>query len=231
MVAFKFSLESWNYFLNKMSDSDALVVHLKRRHTNKRLHCDLMLSSRTVINELTLIRIDSDLSLSCARKLFGTTFGVGVRNRAPNKAESPVPLRNADLVNLVNIDAGINLNTAAARVEREKEFVAAQGIDFIYQEKSRLLKIRVRYSKFLAYESIVAATLHLNYVVPQVTNDVVQWSRQIVPGTFFFRGGELVEVVRLEHDNVAVVSENSDAEVLIDLIEAGRLLMNYIGLT
>ena len=41
----------------------------------------------------------------------------------------------------------------------------------------------------------------------------------------------MVEVVRLEHNNVAVVSENSDAEVLIDLNEAGRLLMNYIGLT
>ncbi len=39
--------------------------------------------------------------------------------------------------------------------------------------------------------------------------------------TFCLRAGELVEVVRLEHNNVAVVSENSDAEGLIDLTEAG----------
>ncbi len=124
------------------------------------------------------------MSLSCARIIFGTTFGVGDRNRAHNKAESPLPLQKAGLVNLVNIDAGINLNTAAVRVEREKEFVAAQGFAFIFQEKSRLLKIRVRYSKFLAHEVIVAAMLHLNYVIHQVTNDIRQWSRHIVPGTF-----------------------------------------------
>jgi hypothetical protein len=35
------------------------------------------------------------------------------------------------------------------------------------------------------------------------------------------RAGELVEVVRLEHNNVAVVSENCDAEELIDLNGAG----------
>ena len=49
------------------------------------MHCDLTLSSFNEKRYLTLVCVDSSTSMSGARKIFGRTFGVGVRNRPPNK--------------------------------------------------------------------------------------------------------------------------------------------------
>jgi hypothetical protein len=123
MVMFKYSLESWNFFRICMRNSDVVVVRLQWRYTSKRLHCDLSLSSRSTVKDLTLLRIDPEISMPHARKLFGVTFGVGVRNRAPNKGEPPVLLTHADFVNLVNVNSGVNLNIEEA--DRRKELVTA----------------------------------------------------------------------------------------------------------
>ncbi len=84
-----------------------------------------------------LVQIDSFNSLIGARKIFGLIFGVGVRNRAPNKGEPTVSLHHSDVVNLVDVDS----NDIENEVDRDKEFVASQGVDLIYDIGSRLLKI------------------------------------------------------------------------------------------
>jgi hypothetical protein len=43
--------------------------------------------------------------------------------------------------------------------DRTQEFVAGQGIEFIFETKSQSSKIRAQYSRFLAQNDKVAATL------------------------------------------------------------------------
>jgi hypothetical protein len=93
--------------------------------------------------ELELVRIYTPMSMSCARELFGITFGVGIRNRAPNKGDNPVTMHHGDIVNLVAVNQQV-------LVDRDQEFVAEQGIDFLFESFSRSLKIRARYSRFHA---------------------------------------------------------------------------------
>jgi hypothetical protein len=70
--------------------------------------------------------------------LFGTTFGIGIQNRAPKKGERPVTMHHGDIVNLIDITAA-DENQAANRIQ---EFVASQGIDFIFDSSTRSLKIQ-----------------------------------------------------------------------------------------
>jgi hypothetical protein len=232
MVVMKCSLECWHYFRRAMNNSNAIFAVFRRNHTEKQFHCDLMLSSHSTRKNLELVRIDTPMSMSCARELFGITFGVGIRNRAPNKGDNPVTMHHGDIVNLVNVNQQV-------LVDRDQEFVAEQGIDFLFESNSRSLKIRARYSRFLAQSEEVAATLNLNNrqlqqrdnVPPVQLNDVAdrqRWLQLIEPGTMFMREGLLVEVLRVEGDAVVIQDETSFNEYIIDRNEAGELLQLYI---
>ncbi len=116
-------------------------------------------------------------SLIGARNIFGLTFGVGIRNRAPNKGEPKVFLHHSDVVNLVDVDSNDNEN----ELDWDKEFVASKGVDFIYENASRLLKIQLRYHKFDAHRPIVAATLNLNREVTNF-NELQQRIMSVIGG-------------------------------------------------
>jgi hypothetical protein len=137
MLLAHFSLEAWSYLFVNLVNSGAIVAQYVRNNTKKYMHCDLGLSSRRIKKHLTLVRIDCLNSLVGARKIFGQTFGIGVRNRAPNKGEPTVFLHHSDVVNLVDVNSNNNEN----QLDRAEEFIASQGVDFIYESVSRLLKI------------------------------------------------------------------------------------------
>jgi hypothetical protein len=122
-----------------MKNSDAVFFYYNHKHADKLLHCDLSLSSSSTKKQLQLVHIDSVGSLKCAQSLFGITFGIGTRNRPPNKGENAVTIHHGDAMNLVDIPAangGVALNRFA-------EFVSMPGIDFIYETSTRALKIEV----------------------------------------------------------------------------------------
>ncbi len=177
MVLLYYSLEAWDYLCMTLVSSGALVMKLRRNNTKKYMHSDLALSSQRVKQSLTLLRIDSSTSLSGARKLFGLTFGIGVRNRAPNKGKPTVSLHHGDVVNLVDVAHNSYDNEAVIQGDHQKEFVSAQGIDFIYNQASRLLKIRMRYTKIEAHKPIVADTLNLS-PVPLDHNEMLQQEQE-----------------------------------------------------
>jgi hypothetical protein len=52
---------------------------------------------------LQLLRRNTPLSLDAAHNLFGITFGMGIRNRAPRKGEEPVMMHYGDAVNMVDV--------------------------------------------------------------------------------------------------------------------------------
>ena len=148
-----------------------------------------------------------------------------MRNKAPNKGQPPVTLHHADVVNLVDVREKSYENCV-------KEFVLGQGIDFIFDPFSRMLKICVRYAKLAAQMQIVMTTLLLNLneisqVRPQV-NHVSLWVQQVRPVTYFERDGVMLEVVRVEGENAVVIEEDSDVELVININKAAELLRDYI---
>ena len=65
-----------------------------------------------------------------------------------------------DIVNMVDVASAEN--EALDEERRRKEFVAAQGIDFLYDESCRRLKIRIRHSRVLAQDELINTKLNLN---------------------------------------------------------------------
>jgi hypothetical protein len=84
-VKVKCSLESWYYFIQRMSLPNPLHVMYWKNHTEKLMHYNFTLSSHSCRVLFRLLQIDKMESLMCARTTFGNTFGIGIRNIAPNK--------------------------------------------------------------------------------------------------------------------------------------------------
>ena len=55
----------------------------------------------------------------------------------------------------------VPLNVGLTDAQRRQEFTPSQGIDFIFNETKRTLKIRVRYARYLAQSDNVRAQLHV----------------------------------------------------------------------
>lgn len=223
MVLMACSLECWQYLLFTMSNCGAIYFTFQRNHTDKNFHCDLSLTSCRTKKLLHLLRIDSQRSLNCARNLFGLTFGIGIRNRAPRKGEQAVTMHNGDVVNMVDVTGTLPIN-------RTQEFISSQGVDLIYNEAIRSLKIRVRYSRFLAENHSVTATLNLNnlQLPPRREQHNLVVPSIVEPGTFFMREGTIVEVIRVVGSIVTVREDETYNEFILSLNEAAQLITNYI---
>ena len=100
------------------------------------MHCDLSISSRSTRMVLKLLRIDCEESMACAHELFGTTFGIGIHNSPPKKGEEMHSMHHGDIVNIVNVRE--NGEMVIAQWRKEKSY--AQGVDFIYNKKKRVLE-------------------------------------------------------------------------------------------
>ena len=221
-VSCKLSLESWRYFVRSMQLYNPIYSEYTRRQTRKILHPNLTLSSHSRKILLKLLRIDSTRSIEGARFLFGITFGVGIRNRPPNKGLPPRSMHYGDVVNIVDVPLEHQLNQA----ERYKEFTCSQGVDFIYNESCRALKIRVRYSRVLAECHLVSSTLGLDHFIELDANNLPLTN--VTAGDFFTRDGNLLEVVSVNGNEVVVIDE-LEQQYHLDLDEARRLLQQYIS--
>jgi hypothetical protein len=225
MVQMKCSLESWHFFCFLMTNSGAVVVNYHQCYTERNLYCDLSLGSSSYHKYLQLIHLDTEATMNWARNLFGLTFGIGSRNRAPKKGDDPVTLHFGDIVNLALVRDRFVLR------DRFRDFVGSQGIDFIFDKNARTLKIRARYSPCLAQSNDVAITLrqaHDNLLPPRerIPNNLVN---NVVAGTFFMREGLLLEVIAVDGNNVIVeeAEENSN-QYTLDIYEAAQLINDYI---
>jgi hypothetical protein len=108
--------------------------------------------------------------------------------------------------------------------------VYSPGVDFIYDCSSRSLKIRVRYSRFLVQNNTVLATLQVQNEQLPIRLQQNDWDLICVtPGTLFIRNGIVVEVVRVNRDNVVIREETSWNEVAISHNEAANLIDDYLA--
>jgi hypothetical protein len=227
MVTMKCSLESWLFFCFMMTNSGAVIVNFNRRCTEKNLHCDLSLSSSSNQKLLQIIRLDTEATLSWARGVFGTTFGIGTRNRAPKKGDAPVTLHYGDMVNVALVSDGNN----PAAANRFHEFVATPGIDFVFDQRTRSLKIRARYTCCCSHSNDIAPTLREIFGnLPPRPQENPNLLTCVVVGTFFMREDVLLEVLAIDGNNVLVAeAEDSANQFNLNLNEAAQLINDYIS--
>jgi hypothetical protein len=64
----------------------------------------------------------------CARKIFGNTFDIKIRNRAPQKGGSPVSIHYGDIINMIDD----RQNTGLTDAQQRCEFTTGQGNVFIF---------------------------------------------------------------------------------------------------
>jgi hypothetical protein len=154
------------------------------------------------------------------------TFGIGIHNRAPRKGEISVSMHYGDIVNLVDVHGADEV----VGVNHHDEFVCTPGVDFIFDCSIRSLKIRVHYSRFLAQNNTVLATLQVLHEQLPVRPQQNNWDLNCVtPGTVFIRNGLVVEVVRVNENSIVIHEELSLNEFLISHNEAANLIDDYLA--
>jgi len=121
------------------------------------------------------------MSLNVAHNLFGVTFGVGVRNRAPRKGEQPVTMHHGDAVNMIDF-------TQNNAFDHNKELTCDQHVDLIDDVCKRTMKIWAHYGKFLAQiEAVGAASCMNSAELPQHVAGIN--IHHVVTGKFFMHQG------------------------------------------
>jgi hypothetical protein len=218
------SHECWNYLHLCMANSNAIFFTFHRKSTEKCIHCDLALSSYTTIKILHVIHIDCEASLKCARRIFGLTFGLGIRNRAPRKGDDPVTMHHGDIVNMIDTTDNNFMN-------HTMKFIKNQRVDFIYEAAKQEMKIRVNYGRFLAQNQLVLEALRLNDTpLPDrhITQERPNVAFTVVPGTFFMYEGSLVQIIDVNGNNALIRDDETLHEYNIDVMDAATLIRNYL---
>jgi hypothetical protein len=131
---------------------------------------------------LHVIRIDCEASLKCACRIFGLTFGLGIRNRALCKGDDPVTMHHGDIVNMID-------TTDNNFTNHTTELIKNQRVGFIYEAAKQEMKIRVNYGRFLAKCQLVLEALRLNDTpLPDrhINQEGPNVAFTVVPGTFFY---------------------------------------------
>ncbi len=215
------SLESWEYLCRQYSTVVSPVLYEKAQ-SKSYYYQDLSIERRTHVATLVMLRIASPMSMERSREIFGTTFAIGCRNMPPLKGEGKRQLLYGDIVNIVNMNDN-DLASIASR--RFREVVPLQSIDFVYDNVSRLLSIRVRYSNVVAQAAMVKQVLHVSVAQPNVCRP----RHAIALGTAFLLDGSLVKVTNSSAEYVTVKDVNSGAERVLEADVARRLVMQHIG--
>jgi len=143
-------LECWLYFLRRLSEH-VTPHYFEKKVTQVQHFCDLSMISTSTIRRYCLVRIITQSSMNAARQIFGNTLGVGSRNLPPRKGAPRKVLEQGNKINLVDVPIITDEDLSVT--------VSGQRIDFIYEELTRNLSIRVKYCGTLAQDPKVGAIL------------------------------------------------------------------------
>jgi DUF971 family protein len=127
-----------------------------------------------------------------------------------------------DIINMVDIGH----NTGLTDAQQCQELTTGQGRDFIFNESKRLLKVRVRFGRFLAQADIVQAQLRVLSPLPNlIANE--EYQNTVFPGTVFVRHGVHVKVISVDQQNVVICYDDGQHTSII-INEAIELIDEYI---
>jgi hypothetical protein len=219
------SLEGWWYISWRLRRC-ILPTPYSRGKTIVQSCSDLSMLSKSTIRNYAMIRIMSPASLSAAREVFGQTFGLGSRNHPPRKGAPRKVLEAGNIINLVNPSEN-------AVEGRFVEFISSERIDMVYEEFTRTMSLRVKYSSVLAEDNRVAQCLHfvqpLNPVVPNAPrNRPLRQVRTIAIGTSFVVNNKLFHVSASNGEIVTAVSAVDGEVVHMSNYEVWQIIRSNI---
>jgi (2Fe-2S) ferredoxin len=221
------SLEGWWYIVWRLK-SCLLPISYSKRKTSVLSYSDLSMVSKSTIRNYAMIRIVSPASLSAARLVFGQTFGIGSRNHPPRKGAPRKVLEVGNVINFVNPSADL-------MERRFAEFITSERIDMVYEEFTRTLSIRVKYSSVLAEDCRVSEVLKF---APQPIRNVernlrgsrsLRRVRALAEGTTFVLNNKVFRVTSSIGEVVTAISAVDDEEINLSINEAWQIIRNNIG--
>jgi hypothetical protein len=218
------SSETWHYICRQLSPVVSPAYFTKDK-SKPIQYCDLSLVTKTYGSSYVMLRIMDQQSVAKARKLFGRTFGIGCRNLPPHKGHGIRKLLHRDIINIINVDLNDNQHTEGFR-----EFVAAQGVELVFNPETRALSIRVRYSKVNAEDPMVSVALNFTRsdLIAQPPIQQHRSNRVVLVGTKFLHMGELVEVTASNYDSVLIRNVMNGNEQPLSAAVARNLIRQYI---
>lgn len=219
------SLECWRYITRRLSHH-VTPIPFSKALSKVQNFSDLSMISKSTIRNYWIIRIMSRSAINAAREVFGYTFGVGSRNVPPRKGAPKKVLESGNKINLVDVPVVQDYETF-------KEQVSSERIDLVYEELTRSLSIRIKYSAFLAENPKVTEVLHFPQPPVHRAETIPVRSRRrpkaIATGTSFVHNGELFVVSA--SDGVTVTASCAARGVVINMPndEAWQIIMDNIG--
>jgi hypothetical protein len=226
-IAF-FPQESWDFIVNRFYPIIHPVPFCKSQ-TKPHQFCNLSLVTKTTVVSNIMLRIADEDGIQAACKLFGRTFGIGCRNIPPHNGHDVRKLLYGDIINLVNVISAENQQARGSA--RFKEFIVAQGVEFVFEVQRGPLSIRVRYSSHKAESPQVQNILCIQQRIeaPLLSASSISSSnRPIAIGTNFLLQGGLVVVIRCESKAVVVHGDQTGIEESLDVDIARNLIRRYI---
>jgi hypothetical protein len=182
--------------------------------------------STSTIRRYCLVRIITQSAMSAAQEVFGNTLGVGSRNPPPRKGAPRNVLEQGNKINLIDVPI----------IMAEAFHVTASGqrIDFIYEELTRNLSIRVKYFGTLAQDPKVGAILRFPQPLlqqdernpPQVRPPRRQ--RAIAVGTSFVQDDKLFSVTLSDGISVTCVCASDGTVLNVSNDEVWDIIMSSI---
>jgi hypothetical protein len=132
------------------------------------------------------------------------------------------------IINFVNVSEVPNQ-------QRFAEYISNERIDMVYEELTRSLSIRVKYSSLLAEDRRVLEVLHF---APQPIHNVqpnlrgsrsLRRVRALAEGTTFVVNNKVFRVTSTIGEVVTAISAVDDEEINLSINEAWQIIRNNIG--
>ncbi len=119
------------------------------------------------------------------------------------------------------------------------EVIPAERIDYVFEEQTRTLSIRVKYSWFLAEDPLVSEMLHLPIIAAAHNNNNNnninnqprhRRGRKIAAGTSFVKDGNYFKVSTSNIDFIeAICVDNLEEVITLATDDAWEIILDNIG--
>ncbi len=220
-----FSLEGWRYISRFFH-----AVSFQKVHTKAYQYSDLSLQSKSLVKNMSMIRIMCCNTMMAARVIFGTTFGIGTRNIPPRKGCPRKVLEVGNIINLVKVP---DVSEPQPEVSRKvREFIINQRIDFVFDEAFRTLSIRIKYCDEKAEAPIVSDILGFPRV--DVTPDTLNAPRRarkvraVPTETVFVYNDKFFTVTYSDGRRVRAICTDDNEEITLDNDFLWNLILDNI---
>ena len=212
------SYECWLYISMKIRSSMSISCKHKK-YCHKRPRFDLSQSKIRIETAMYYVDIDTTEKMTSFLKIFGSSFGIGLRKKFPRIGYQDNHFVFGDIINVVDFS------------------VKGNGVKLCFDESTSNLSVISSYSSF-------PATSNSNHLQNLLQNRLLQsvlpeanekYEVSVVVDDLFQRNGLLYKVININDTSVAAVSFNPEAPndtnaitIDIEMTECQRLINEFL---